>query len=687
MNDKYKTRRQIENELAKLRRRIADLELSDAEHSRLEDLLLASEERYRLLAENVTDVIWTTDMNLGFTYISPSVTSVLGYSVEEVIALSLRELTTPTSLEVAMKAFAETPSLEEIDAKNPPWSPTLELELKRKDGSTIWVEVKSAYLLGRNSQPLGFVGVGREITQRKQAEELLRESEMRYRLLVESLSDVVWIFGIDTPHRLTYISPSVTQLLGYSVEEAMSKGIEEVLTPASLKIAMDTLAMVSPDIDPGQLNQHEPLMLELELIRKDSSTVPVEVKYTVMRGTNAQSPRILAVARDITERKALEAERLDIERKAQLTSRLAAIGEMAAGIAHEINNPLTSVVGFSDLLMRREVPETIRRDLEIINEGAKRVAAIIKRLSVFARQSKPLRRRIDINKITENAVKLRAYHLHTSGIEVEIDLAPDLPETLADGRQMTEVFLNIIANAETEMNLAHGKGRLLVRTRKTDGNIRISFQDDGPGISAENMHKLFSPFFTTRPVGMGTGLGLSICYGIITQHGGRIWAESEFGRGATFLIELPVTQKQEPVDQQGQGEETLTKTSRASLLVVDDEPTVREFLSRVLTESGYEVDVVEDGLAALNRIEDRGYDAILVDIKMPPMSGIELYRRFREIDEVLALKVILVTGDVLGSKTSAFVSEFKVPLVTKPIDLEELDRKITAVLTQSERLS
>jgi PAS domain S-box-containing protein len=560
-----------------------------------------------------------------------------------------------------------------------------EVLMLRKNGDLRWVQIRPRII--EYASKSAVLGMAADVTERKHAEELLRKSEMRYRLLVENLSDVIWIVNLDTPKRLEYVSPSVTQLLGYTVEEAMSKRMEEVFTLASLTV-MHTLAEGLPATDRGQHNQHEPLTLDLDLIRKDGSKVSVEVKCSVMRGTRAQPASILAVARDITERKALEAERLDIERKAQTASRLAAIGEMAASIAHEINNPLTSVIGFSDLLMRREVPETVRKDLEIIGEGAKRVASIVKRLSVFARQSKPLRRRIDINEIVENAVRLRAYHLRTSGIEVETDLDPDLPETLADGGQLGEVFINIIANAETEMNLVHGKGKLQVKSRKRDENIQISFQDDGPGISAENMRKLFRPFFTTRPVGTGTGLGLSVCYGIIAEHDGRIWAESEFGKGATFFIELPITRRRESAGEPGLKRKSLVKTLSGKVLVVDDEPTVREYLSQVLTEWGHQVDVAEDGHEALDMIRGSNYDAVLVDIKMPSMSGIELYRRLKKIDgETLAAKVIFVTGDVLEQETNAFISQSKIPLVTKPINLVDLNSKIATVLNSSRRRS
>jgi len=249
------------------------------------------------------------------------------------------------------------------------------------------------------------------------------------------------------------------------------------------------------------------------------------------------------VMRYAMERKRMEAEKGEIERRAQLASRLASIGELASGAAHEINNPLTGVIGYAQLLLaRKDIPKDIRHDVEIINEGAQRVANIVKKLLAFARQTRPEQRYVNINELIRNTLDLQAYALAANNIKVTLQLARDLPMTTADPSQLQQVFLNLIMNAETEMKLAHDKGKLSIKTEHVDNIIRISFKDNGPGIAKEILESIFDPFFTTREVGEGTGLGLSICYGIIKEHGGRIWAESEPGKGATLIIELPVTE-------------------------------------------------------------------------------------------------------------------------------------------------
>jgi PAS domain S-box-containing protein len=242
---------------------------------------------------------------------------------------------------------------------------------------------------------------------------------------------------------------------------------------------------------------------------------------------------VLLVLSDVTEERAKQ-ERL------YLTDRLASIGEMAAGIAHELNNPLTGVIGLSQLLLDEEMSDGAKKDLKVICNEAQRAAAVVKNLLTFARQHTAERKAVQINAVVEDVLSLRAYEHKVNNIRVTTRFDNHLPEIIADPFQIQQVFLNIVLNAEQAMIEAHKEGTLTITTERVDGNIKVSFSDDGPGIPPENMRKLFSPFFTTKEVGKGTGLGLSICYGIVTNHGGRIYAQSELGKGATFVVELPV---------------------------------------------------------------------------------------------------------------------------------------------------
>jgi PAS domain S-box-containing protein len=421
---------------------------------------------------------------------------------------------------------------------------------------------------------------------------------------------------------------------------------------------------------------------ELKMLKADGTLFPAQLISMAMPEKDGNINQCRTAVIDITERRKAEEEMKQLEQKAQLVSRLASVGELASGVAHEINNPLTGVIGYSALLSDREdVPEDMRRDLEAITEGAQRVASIVKRLLAFARQIKPKRDYVDINEMIENTFYLRAYHLRTSSIKVTTQLAPDLPMTIADTGQLQQVFLNLIVNAETEMRLAHGKGKLLIKTEKADNTIRISFQDNGPGITKENLDSIFNPFFTTREVGEGTGLGLSICHGIVTEHRGRIWAESEPGKGATFIMELPVvTEAEQPKPSEPVVEEP-EKVAKARILVVAYEQIIRDFVKRVLAGEGYEVETANNAADALKKIESKRYSLILVDIKMPGMDGVELYKRIQKIARSLARRVAFMTSDIMGADTEKFLSETKVAHIEKPFDAEQLSREVKRALT------
>jgi CheY-like chemotaxis protein len=231
------------------------------------------------------------------------------------------------------------------------------------------------------------------------------------------------------------------------------------------------------------------------------------------------------------------------------------------------------------------------------------------------------------------------------------------------------------------MKLAHGKGKLTITTEKSDNTIKICVKDDGPGIKPEVMDRIFDPFFTTREVGQGTGLGLSLCYGILAEHNGKIYGESKPGKGATFIVELPVVTEAEPPEPAEPVMEQPEKVTKARILVVDDEPAILQFLSRVLSDEGHEVETVDNADDVLEMIKSKRYSLILLDIKMPGMSGIELYKRMQKMNPSLAKRVMFVTGDIMGARTAAFLSKTKAPHITKPFDAEQLKKEVKRILS------
>jgi PAS domain S-box-containing protein len=504
--------------------------------------------------------------------------------------------------------------------------------------------------------------------ERKRAEEVLAGEATRRRILIDQSRDGIVV--LDENGKVYEANQRFAELLGYTSKEVRELYVWDWDTQWTREQLLEMVWSVDETGDHFETYHR----------RKDGTVYDVEISTNgaVVMGQKL----VFCVCRDITARKQAEEERRQLEQKAQIASRLASVGEMAAGIAHEINNPLTSVIGYAQLLSDREdIPEDIRMDLKAIDEGAQRVAGIIKRLLTFARQSRPERTLVSINNLITNTLDLRAYHLRTNDIKVTAELATDVPLTMADAAQLQQVFLNIIVNAEAAMKLARGRGKLLIKTEVVNGTIRVSFKDNGPGIANKNLARIFDPFFTTREVDQGTGLGLSICHGIIAEHNGRIWAESKPGSGATFIVELPIVMESIQLEMVEPADKEPKKVPKAKILVVDDEPSTLEFLNRLLTDEGHEVETVSNAAEALEMVKNKRYSLILLDIKMPGASGIELYGRMRKIALSLAERVLFITGDVMGTDTEAFLSRTKAPYITKPFDVNQLKKKIERFLT------
>ena len=498
------------------------------ERKQAEEELRRSEEKYRSLVHNIPDVAWTSDENYNIIFISPNVERLTGYTQEEEYQvddwMKWYERVHPDDMEYAKTAFKEF-----IQGRKPY---DIDYRFQRKDRQWIWIHDRSVETYEKDGK-LFADGLIADITERKQAEEELRRSEEKYRSLISNIPDVAWTS--DKHYNIVFVSPTVERITGYTQAEEYKMG--------------DWMAWyerVHPDDVEEAKAAFQELMggkkhydIEYRFQRKDGQWIWIHDRSV---GTYERDGKLYAdgLITDITQRRQVEEERKELEERAQLNSRLACIGQMASGIAHEINNPLTSIIGLTETMMQKGLPENIREHMEIVNDGAQRIAAIVSRLLAFAQPQRPERTYVDINEVVQTTLALRSYALETANIKVNFQLASDLPRAMADAGQLQQVFLNIILNAEFEMKSAHGKGNLLIRTEKIDNAIRISFKDDGHGILKKNLDKVFDPFFTTKPVGQGTGLGLSVCHGIIAEHNGQVYAMSQLGKGATFTVELPV---------------------------------------------------------------------------------------------------------------------------------------------------
>jgi PAS domain S-box-containing protein len=505
-------------------------------------------------------------------------------------------------------------------------------------------------------------------------EEELQQNQEKLERMFESVIDGIVVANLDGT--ILKVNEKAVQLHGFASEdELLGKKTFELIAPGDRKRKANNVRKA--------LKEGSTRSQEYALLRADGSEFPGELSTSALKDASGNVIGHITIARDITERRQAEERERQLQQELDLTGRLASIGQMASGVAHEINNPLTGVIGFSHLMLSRDIPDDMKQDLKVINSEAQRVAKIVENLLTFAHQRKPGQEYVDINNIVASVLELRAYEMKVNNIEVETQLASDLPPTMADAGQLQQVFLNIVLNAEHFMTTAHNRGKLLVKTERIDDNIRASFTDDGAGISKEDLDKIFNPFFTTKEVGHGTGLGLSICHGIIAQHKGRIYAQSEWGQGATFVVELPIV---DDSNQAGQAEVTkdeLEKPEGAKILVVDDEPAILTFLRRLLTQWGHSVETINNADAALERLKSERYSLILLDIKLPGMSGVELYRHIEEIAPALTRRVMFITGDIMETATQDFLDRAKVPHITKPINIELLKKSVNHALNQT----
>jgi PAS domain S-box-containing protein len=666
MNDNDAGRQEFMNELKQMRQRIAELEAAEAEHKKTEGTLRQSEERYRTIVEEMEEGYYETDLAGNYTFFNDVMCEEIGYKREELMGMNYTVYTPAEDVKKVYEAY------NEVYRTGQPrrWFPMVNI---RKDGTKIFVEDSIFLLSSATGEKIGFRGISRNVTERKRADEALRQSEEKYRTMLQEMDE--GYYEVDLAGNYTFLNDVICLKLGYSREELIGMNYR-VYTPE--EDVKSVYKVYNEVYRTGKPRRWYPMVN----IVKDGTRIFVENSILPIRNSDGQISGFRGISRDVSERKRMEEERQQLEQKAQFASRLASVGEMASGIAHEINNPLTGVIGYAQLLLQEDLPDNVRKDLETINDGAKRVANVIQRLLAFARQSKPQRTYVNVNEVVATTLELRGYHLQTSNIEVRTELAPDLPLTITDGGQLQQVFLNLIVNAETEMNLARGSGKLTVKTEQIDNAIRISFKDDGPGIAEENLEKIFDPFFTTRQVGQGTGLGLSVCYGIVSQHGGRIYAESKPGKGATFYVELPMLTEDKQLEFPEPDVTEQRKRSGVRILVVDDEHVVREFINKALEEEGHQVDTVDNAEDAIEMVKNKKYRIILLDIKMPGMSGIELYKRFQKMNSALARSVVFVTGDVMGARTLSFLAKVKSPYITKPFDGKQLNTAINRLFNE-----
>ncbi|RRR73688.1 MAG: response regulator [Candidatus Viridilinea halotolerans] len=490
-------------------------------------------------------------------------------------------------------------------------------------------------------------------------------SEQRYRDLFANAYDL--IFALDVELRITSINKVGPQITGYSLEQLLGQ-------PLRFFASANSWQHVEPPLR-ELLAGRSVQPFELELERQDQELIYLEVSAQIMNNGSGFKG-VHCIARNLTERRRLEQKLIQSEK-------LSAIGQLVAGVAHELNNPLTSVSGYAQLMLRDKGLSTdARQDVEQIHTQAERAAKIVQNLLIFAREHEPERSMVALNEVLRSALALQNYQLKVDNIKVVLELDPDLPNTSADPHQLQQVFLNLITNARHAMAERGGPGVLTLRTTlrndaQGEAIITVEFQDTGIGIPEKDLKKIFNPFYTTKPVGQGTGLGLSICFGIIEEHEGHIWAESQLGVGTKVLIAMPV-RIVVPSDSVSQSAASPREAQQVQLnvLVVDDEEPVVRLMARLLRDLGHRSTLVTSGDAALDVLGREIFDLILCDVKMPGLNGFDLTEAIRERSPDLAKRVIFITGDTLSPVTHAALEQSGNLYLPKPFAIEQLEEAI-----------
>jgi len=681
------------------------------EHKRTEDVLRKSEEKYSKIFQTSPAAISITGLEDGYVYeTNNAFERLLGYSQGEIKGQSVYDLliwADPKDRERLLRELNDTGSVSDR-----------EYQFCTKDDRSIDIRYSADLIDLEGTRCILSVLI--DITERKRAEKethrraeeleilsrvstVMRMAQNRneiYPVLLQQVSDLLNAEGA----ALALSDASSQEIffeLGYQKWENLTgqrfpqgKGISDQVMGTGKPYRNNDACNHAPDyvIDPKLFNNFTAIAC-IPLIAKEQTIGALWIGRNLPITDNDM--QLLAAIGDMAanaiHRMTLHEDlqdQLEALRQAQSrlvqSEKLAAIGELVSGVAHELNNPLTSVVLYSQLLEQDIHDETMRKNVSKIVSEAIRAGKIVRSLLDFARQQPIKQELVQVNDILKSILDLLGYELNVHDIKFALELYPELPKVMADPHQLTQVFVNLIQNAWQAMSSAHGKGHLKIVTEMgesiylpsentRENMVRILIKDDGPGIPEEVMSRIFDPFFTTKPEGGGTGLGLSICHGIISEHKGHIWADSKAGTGATFIVELPVTKAIEAqIEKNNEAGTPLAAREEARILILDDEINIQDVLAKALRRRGYAVDAANNGADGLLCLAKTDYQFILCDIRMPGFNGLDFYKNVESRDPALAKRIIFITGDTANKATQKFIEEHGIQYLVKPFELLDL---------------
>jgi two-component system NtrC family sensor kinase len=503
--------------------------------------------------------------------------------------------------------------------------------------------------------------------------------------LAESVPCGVLLFGPEG--QLRTVNSHFAESLGRERSELLALGCFEKLVEALAPSFGDPVA--TAQLWRRRRDTGEPCWDEIELVspkRKHLERFARPVFDAQGRGAGW-----IEIYRDVAGQKLIEGNLFHIER-------MVTLGQLVSSVAHDLSNPLTSIVGYAQLLRRRRESRLGEGDVERILQEAERASRIARSLLQFGRGAEPERTAVDLNEIVRSVLALRAHELALESIETRVELDPHLPPVLGDAAQLHQVLLNLLMNSEQAIRQGRGRGTICLRTRRASGDrLAVEVIDDGPGISPEALPRIFDPFFTTKPAGIGTGLGLSIAFGIAHDHGGTVAVQSRPGFGAAFTVELPAAPAPPLAARSLSPLREIREAPSASLvrsapprsekvLVIEDEPAVARLVADVLEEEGHAAEVVLDSREGLELIGREAYGLVVCDLRMPHLSGRSLFEELQRRAHPLRRRFIFVTGDVLSPNTAQFLRASGVPYLAKPFLIDELKETVRRALHRGDAL-
>ena len=628
-----------------------------------------SELRFADLFESLSEGIFFTTPEGQILDANPALIRMLGLgSKEELQKHNFRDFyADPSVRQEIVRELSERGSLQ-----------GRELALKTKDGKRIHCIGSGFAIRDTFGRVVRLQGSFFDVTERRAIERRLHDEQEFVRRLIASFPDMIAV--LDRDGRFTYVSPRVCEVMGQEPSDYIGRTLGSRMSEEDRAKALEEFQSLT-------LGRASNAQIEFRSQHADGSWRTLRASAGPLFDTEGNITGIVASARDVTETKQIEQQLIQKEK-------LASMGQMMAGVAHELNNPLTAILGVSDLLRERATDDATRRHVEIVLHQARRAAGIIQNLLAFSRPSTQGRTKVKLDDVVQRALQLQQGSLRQKNIALEFTPAGNLPEIEGDSKLLAQIFSNLIINAEQAISGARDRGKLRVSITHVGGKVGVAFADDGPGIPAENIGKIFDPFFTTKRPGGGAGLGLTICLAVAKEHGGTIEVHSAPGSGATFRVIFPVASENvreaspaAPPRLTAQAPAASEKAPAQdsplrghSALVVDDEESIREIVQEGLSLRGMKVEGAADGEEALLHLAGTSYDVVLCDFNLPGVRGEQLFDQLKQRSGTAMPRFVFMTGDLLDPAILASFSEKGAYVLQKPFHVSALASLLAELL-------